>query len=445
MRWEDDYRTVLSDPSLAGDERALRTVQSSLSRWKSVPVYQELHDLIAARISDPLYSSIRLEVGNANDGGYLGFWFIEDAERVQVCLNYPEPFKTARCRDISRSRYRELWDELEQLQVWVLSSDGSRVHRVHDGSTYFISLYRGDRNHQFATYAPTELWPATAIALIPASLRSPTNQGKAVKVVADWVDEVSKGIFSDSPIYEESYGDYMVRIYRTSSGDGGFLILKNDKVVFRKTGGVFRRGHVYEDAGDTIPIGTDITGDSRPNLVISAWSGAEHCCFSFDVFQIDEDFQALANLFVGYDDGSHFKDLDGDSILEFVTKDWTFAYWKTSFAYSPAPDVFLRFENGQYTLATDLMRKPLPPQKEFQQKTESVRSESWPTEGQPPSSLWGHMLDLIYQGNTEAAWQFFESAWLESQPGKAQFLKEFQEELAGSPYWSEIQAFNGKR
>jgi len=36
-------------------------------------------------------------------------------------------------------------------------------------------------------------------------------------------------------------------------------------------------------------------------------------------------------------------------------------------------------------------------------------------------------------------------AYNKSQPGKTQFLKEFQEQLAGSLYWAEIQAFNDKQ
>jgi len=105
-------------------------------------------------------------------------------------------------------------------------------------------------------------------------------------------------------------------------------------------------------------MGKNITGNGIPNLVISEWTGGAHCCSNFYIFEIGARFRFLAKIEAGHGDMSHFANLDGDGNLEFVGADWTFAYWRTSFAESPAPEIILRFAAGGYRLAEDLMRKP---------------------------------------------------------------------------------------
>jgi len=54
------------------------------------------------------------------------------------------------------------------------------------------------------------------------------------------------------------------------------------------------------------------------------------------------------------------------------------------------------------------------------------------------------MLDLIYTGNMNAAWKFFDKAWVKRVKGKDKFLREFREQLKTSPYWSEIEKMNAR-
>lgn len=154
MRWENDYNTALTNSSFVGDEEARQAIRLSRSYWKSHPAYRQLHKLVRTDISEQLRSSIRLEVGNANEESYLGIWFVEEAGQVRLCSNYAGPVDVVTCRDVTRILYDQLWDQLEQSQVWLLQSDGSRVHSVLDGTTFFVSIYRNDRSHQFVTYAP---------------------------------------------------------------------------------------------------------------------------------------------------------------------------------------------------------------------------------------------------------------------------------------------------
>jgi hypothetical protein len=95
----------------------------------------------------------------------------------------------------------------------------------------------------------------------------------------------------------------------------------------------------------------------------------------------------------------------------------TFAYWRTSYADSPAPQVMLRYRDGIYRMAADLMRKPAPAPTELSTRARQIQQGKWsePCPGPPeypcpPSGLWSTMLDLLYTGHAVLAWQFFDTA-----------------------------------
>ncbi|MFQ5795840.1 MAG: LysM peptidoglycan-binding domain-containing protein [Candidatus Bipolaricaulia bacterium] len=240
---------------------------------------------------------------------------------------------------------------------------------------------------------------------------------------------------------EQAFQDYVVRIYRhLDSGEESFVVLRNGHRVYSSQAGRF----IYEDEkqASLVPMGKDITGNGVPNLVMWEWTGGAHCCFISHVFEIGKKFRAIEKIFAGHTDplGERvgFMDLDGDSNLEFVMYDWTFAYWRAGFAESPAPKVILRSRDGAYRLAGDLMRKPAPDITQLEERAQQIR-ETWKTVG-PPSDLWGYMLDLVYTGHADLAWLFFEMAWPPGFPGKEEFLSDFRAKLSESPYWPEIQA-----
>jgi hypothetical protein len=251
---------------------------------------------------------------------------------------------------------------------------------------------------------------------------------------------------------EQNYLEYTARIYHNNEEDTGYFeILKNGKQVYKKSGGKFRIGLVYDDIyiediskfnNMQVAMGEDITGKGIPNLVVSEWTGGAHCCYHFYIFEIGKKFRKVSMLDGGHGDLTHFEDLDGDNSLEFCTNDWTFAYWKTSFNYSPAPPIVLGFRNGAYRLAKGLMQKTAPALSDIKAKLDSVHKEELWKAGDPPPALWDYMLELIYGGHADFAWRFFESAWPSDVPGKKEFLKEFRIQLSKSPYWKEIKEMN---
>jgi hypothetical protein len=260
---------------------------------------------------------------------------------------------------------------------------------------------------------------------------------------------------------EQSYGRYTVRIflYREDTNEGYFEILRDGKALYRKKGHKFNVGHILDDIrekredqdaasdeppinADLIAMGRDVTGRGIPNLVVSEWSGGAHCCIYYHVFEIGKTFRKIATIDAGHGENSVFRKVEGKTGLVFATWDFAFAYWNTGFAQSPAPAVYLRYKNGRYGFAPELMVKPAPVPSFLSDAIARIRSdESW-KEGGPPVLLWETMLDLIYSGNANTAWNLFHEAWPPAIQGKDKFLKEFRKQLGGSVYWEEVKKLN---
>jgi len=188
-----------------------------------------------------------------------------------------------------------------------------------------------------------------------------------------------------------------------------------------------------------IPIGTDITGLGKPNVIFVEWSGGAHCCFTFHVLELGETVREVATVDAEDSDYAHFEDLKHDGTFEFTGWDWTFQYWHTSFASSPAPQIILRFNGTAYELAPDLMRKPAPSAQELSRIESKVLASDWEN-GYPPPLLWATMLNLIYTGHPELAWKLVPGSWKPGNMPQDKFLQEFCGRLAASPYFAKLRS-----
>ena len=258
-----------------------------------------------------------------------------------------------------------------------------------------------------------------------------------------------------------SFRDYTVRIYQGTDEDH-MEILKSGRIVYEMSGYHLYVGYMYGDeeygkyhkavSAELIAMGRDITGRGVPNLVVSEWSGGAHCCLSFHIFEIGKEFRRIAVLDALDNDGAHFEKIGSDKRLVFVMYDLTtFSefgdYWcDRDFKTPPASGIMLRYINGKYRLAIDLMRKPAPSSRKIASMIEEVQ-RNWPygCSVPIPKRLWEIMLDLVYSGNAELAWQVFDRAWMPGTSGKEEALKAFRSELEKSPYWEEIKMLNWKR
>lgn len=245
---------------------------------------------------------------------------------------------------------------------------------------------------------------------------------------------------SESPGQQVEIGTYVVRLQRESDAPGIVCeILQRGHCVRRWAGHSFQVGATSWGGPCPEPVmGRDITGDGVPDLVIAEWTGGAHCRFLFHVFGLGSQLCDLGTLDAGHADLAGFEDLDSDGRLEFVTPDWSFAYWRTSFAGSPAPLVILAPGEHGYHVATELMRQSCPSEADLIRLAEETRDRPGWDGGQPPPVLWAAMLDLIYSGNVGSAWKLVEDAWPSGLPGRPEFTQAFKDQLSTSPYWTEI-------
>lgn len=165
---------------------------------------------------------------------------------------------------------------------------------------------------------------------------------------------------------------------------------------------------VNEYFASTIPPGYDITGDGSPNLLVQGYTGGAHCCTSYYLLDIGKHPRLIGELYTEHSGFAAYK-LEGTPGLTLLVYDWNYAYWLTCFACSPAPDVYLSFdqEKDWFAVNTDMMKASVPEQETLEEWVEEIQ-QHWE---QHPQRLWTHMLDLIYTGNLDAAKELMDRAW----------------------------------
>ncbi len=190
----------------------------------------------------------------------------------------------------------------------------------------------------------------------------------------------------------------------------------------------------------------DKTGEGTPDIMIKHYSGGAHCCGTALFFELGESIRAIEPIITANSDIVAIgKNPKGG--LRFETSDDTFAYWQVCFACSPMQTVILEFKNGSFRPNFELMRKPAPSltflKNKAREAAANLGSEPYrgieDTESGFESAFWDVMLDLIYTGHEDLAWQYLDLVWSPQKQGKAIFRKDFQNQLNESRYWKKIQ------
>ncbi len=192
-----------------------------------------------------------------------------------------------------------------------------------------------------------------------------------------------------------------------------------------------------------VPMGTDITGDGEPNLVVLETTGGNRCCFIYHVFEIGREFRKVTvinNQRFPVD----FMDIDGDSKFQLHIRDYIFTIFEDiidRFSGYDLPVVIFRYQDGAYRIATDLMYKPAPSRSELEQRAKQAREDAFWKDASlvrkllVPKSLWTPLLELLYTGHPDLAWEFVEMAWSPNIPEKAEWVSEFRATLEESQFW----------
>lgn len=227
-------------------------------------------------------------------------------------------------------------------------------------------------------------------------------------------------------------------------------ITKNRTQVWKKVVDQDFSGFVVNGVGDWIKSADDlkakaikdINDDGVPELFVAGYSGGAHCCNHNYIIKLSDPISVLFDLDTG-DNGIEFKDLNNDGVMEIITHEDAFAYWNTSFAASPMPEVILSLKNEKYKADPKYMRKPAPTDNEIKKNAISV--ESW-SGAQGPEVAWKCALDLIYSGNIASAKKYVDLAWKDknsSFKSKDDFWRQLSEQIKISPYYSELSTYFG--
>ena len=234
------------------------------------------------------------------------------------------------------------------------------------------------------------------------------------------------------------------------SGNACLQVLRGGNVIFRRTndnGGDYTIGQPadLDSKASAIANGTDITGRGNPDMIVSYWTGGAHCCLLHYVFELEPTFRLLATLDAEDDDMAHFEQLD-DHRYYYVSADWTFSYWPSSFAGSPSAPIVLQFvddaSGGGYHLALDKMRQPKPSSSEWADEinTASQTLKDNSLELDSGSTIWYPVMNLIYTGHSDLAWKFLDESWPGNDKKKDEWIEDFCSILKVSKYWPDLKA-----
>lgn len=206
----------------------------------------------------------------------------------------------------------------------------------------------------------------------------------------------------------------------------------------------------------------DITGDGIRDVIVIGWRGGIHTGYDYIVYSLGAKPHKY-DILHGGDGPFTFAHLDRDRKYQAIGRDWTFAYWHTSFAGSPAPLIILTPGVHSFEVATKFMKTRPASSSVLAKMARECRAEIKLTQcpcmkhvpKRPvytmPSVVWRHMLDLIFTGNSKQAWLLLNEVWphdgvadwyYERVGTKEEFRRDFLAQLSTSPYWKGVQSLN---
>ncbi|MCX6110188.1 MAG: hypothetical protein NTZ90_11375 [Proteobacteria bacterium] len=262
--------------------------------------------------------------------------------------------------------------------------------------------------------------------------------------------------------YDNSVDGFKIGPYRYESrhnfntAQGYFSISKGSNTLFTEGGDQSAQFYINPgpEACDLPVAGKSITGEPRAELAVLGWSGGAHCCFKLYIYALTEHPFLIQKIDQGHSDSVRFVYLNRDRAPGIIVNDWTFAYWKVSFAQSPAPEVMLKYNGRRWAFAPNLMHKPPPSTRTLKKMRKSIEvgfklANSSASDGDysdtgAPVALWTYLIDLIYSGHADAAWSLLNDTWPPDNPNRLRFAEQFRQRLVHSSYFADLQKMNPK-
>ena len=248
-----------------------------------------------------------------------------------------------------------------------------------------------------------------------------------------------------------NWGRYSVRTYRRyEGGEAYFEVLMGPKDDLRQPQ-LRRRIYSYsgKEAFSVESIGSDITEDNVPNLVVRQRYGGAHGDSKYIVLEIDGSSVKKIDVIDGLL-GVEFRDLNHDSVTEITGRDKAYSYFGgESFAASPLPMVILSFDKTRAKFVPDrnlMSRHPFSTDR-FNRLSIKYREDTrWSWESKPPSELFATVLELIYSGNEKQAWELLDASWPDApEIPKAEYRRELENDLRESLFYPAIAEWNEEK
>lgn len=186
-----------------------------------------------------------------------------------------------------------------------------------------------------------------------------------------------------------------------------------------------------------VPV-ADLDGDSVPDLVVVAYSGGAHCCWTYFLIRLGADPGLIAN--ITFENGASFDRRSDDNSAETIitSTDSVWNYWQSCYACTFKPLIILRLKNGTLSLAPDLMAKPLPADfADIERRMTEIISKvdfTLQEERVEPADYWHFVVELIYTGHEEEAIDLVRRTWTENGPERELFLAELLANFESSPW-----------
>ena len=212
----------------------------------------------------------------------------------------------------------------------------------------------------------------------------------------------------------------------------GAEILRNGRRVFSCYGADLAIARF----GSNNVVGTDVTGDGVPNIALTDKLGRQGGGEVY-LFECGKVFRQIAHI-ESLGEYPEFRDVDGNGIPEIMASDNAFYHFPTPADGQPMPTLILRWRNGRYIAAKDLMAKAPPAEVELEATTARWRSGSDPEEAAEASDeLSATVLGLLYSGHDCLAWEFIDAGF-DDPLEKEDFKARLQSRLEESAYWPDL-------
>ena len=238
-----------------------------------------------------------------------------------------------------------------------------------------------------------------------------------------------------------NWNRYSVRIYRKDFGSSYFEVLLGHRKIYSCTG---------EQKFSVESLGSDVTGNGVPNLVVSQYLGGAHGKSRYLVLELVGSKVKEVDVIDGID--AEFRDLNNDGLPEITGIDRGYDFFLgDSFAASPRPSVVFSFDKTKkkYILDRQLMTKrPFSLDKLNELSTKYRENARWHKESRPPSKLFDTMLKLVYSGNKKQAWELFDASWPDganTNISKEEYKEDVENELRRSLFYPVIAGWNKEK